>query len=466
MRPLVLLLAAAALPAQGAAVKLPPYSREVWPNGVVLYLLPKHETPLVDLRVVVRGGGEADPPGMAGLSLATAASLRSGTESRTAAQFTAELDRMGARLSASATRERSAVTLEVLAKFAGPSAALLADAVLHATFPDDEVRRRLERWSDASRAGKDSLSAAASDYFPTFFFGSNHPYGRPLDGDQESLGRIGSQAIANYHAAMYGGANLVLIAAGDFDPARMRVLLRENFGRLPAGRRWAGPAHVSARPCGARLLLVDKPDATGAQVLIGLPGIRRSARGRIPLLLANTAFGGAYTSILNEELRVKAGLTYGASSTVGEDRLAGSITISTSTSTDRVTQVLDTTLRLLKTFSAHGLTESQLEGAKRYFKGVYPPDNIQTAEQLAVLLGDLEVLGLGRDEIDGLYGRIDAVTLKEANAAARKYFRPANPRIVLAGDAARLRGKVAAYAPVVEISVAAAGFGLPPACRH
>jgi predicted Zn-dependent peptidase len=97
---------------------------------------------------------------------------------------------------------------------------------------------------------------------------------------------------------------------------------------------------------------------------------------------------------------------------------------------------------------------------KAYVEGTYPPARLQTADQLAVILGDLELYGLGRDEVDDLFARIDAVTLEQANAAARKYYKPDNLTFVLLGNAAKIREAAGKYAPkVVEAAVSKPGFG-------
>src|SRR5436190_5016891 len=88
----MLLVAATSLCAQ---VKLPPYTRQVLPNGVVVDLMRKPGVPLVGIRVLIKGGVEAEPAGLAGLASVTAQLLRKGTAKRTADQFSEELDSLG-----------------------------------------------------------------------------------------------------------------------------------------------------------------------------------------------------------------------------------------------------------------------------------------------------------------------------------------------------------------------------------
>jgi predicted Zn-dependent peptidase len=446
-------------------VKLPPYAREVLPNGAVLCLLPKHDAPLLDLRAVIRGGAESDPAGLAGLSSVVAELLRHGTSTRTADQFAEELDQIGASFGTYVNAQRTAVSAEVLPEYAGRMIDLLADAVLRPTFPEPEVQKVLAQSIEASRSWKDSLRTAAWQYFRPFYFGPRHPYGRPLWGDELTLRRMARPLIADHHERMYVGANLTLIAVGNFETPEMRARLAQAFGQMPAGQayQWVADSPVD-RPKGPRLLLVDKPEATQTHFLIGFPGIHRTHPNRIAVWLVNNIFGGRFTSLLNQELRVNAGLTYGAYSSLNLNRLTGAIVISSFTATGTTAQAIDLALNVLKRFGRNRISAKQLASAKAYTKGSYAPENLQTAEQLAALLANLELFGLDREVIDDLYSRIDAVTLDQANAAVKKYFRADDLNFVLVGNASRIREAVRKYAPqMMEISIAEPGFELKDA---
>ncbi len=454
MKALALILTAAAACAQ---VRLPEYTRTTLANGVVLDILPHKGVPLTTVRVLVKGGLESDPADMAGLASMTAELLRRGTKTRTADQFSEELDSLGATFSAFADRQSTILSTEFLSKDAAKALDLLADAALRPVFPETEVTKALNERIDASRARKDSPGQAIGVYFQSFFFGPGHPYGRPAD--EISLKRITRAAIADYHARMYAGRNLIVVAAGDFDSASMRAALEKAFGGVPAGSAYAWKK--SEAPGGARrLLLVDKPDATQTYFWIGNPGITRTHPDRVPVWIVNTLFGGRFTSMLNDELRVNSGLTYGAGSSVDEDRLTGAVAIHTYTRTDATEKAMDLALDILKRLREKGISAGQLASAKAYLKGRFPTQTLETADQLASVLGELELFGLGRGEIDDLFSRIDSVTVEQANEAAREHFGSGNLVFALVGNASKIREAVKKYAPeMIEIPVTRPGFG-------
>jgi len=323
------------------------------------------------------------------------------------------------------------------------------------------VKKTLAQRIDGVRGVKDNPQAAIGAYFRPFFFSARHPYGRPAD--EKSLGAIQRQQIADYHRRIYCGRNLIVVASGDFDSPALGAKLAKLFGAAPAGEAWTWVKDTPpAARGGARLLLIDKPDATQTYFRIAQPGIHRTHPDRTGLNLINTLFGGRFTSMLNDELRVNSGLTYGANCQVEQDRLTGAIQIATYTRTDTTVQAIDLALDVLKRLTTKGIDAEMLASTKAYVKGIYPTERLETADQLAGALGEIELFGLDRGDVDGLFARIDAVTLEQANALAKKYYRSENLQFCLLGNAAKIRDGVKKYAPVMkEAPVAAPGFAVP-----
>lgn len=451
----VLLLASVAVFGQ---VRLPPFTQQVLPNGVTVDLMPRAGIPLVGFRILVNGGAEAEPAGLSGLASVTAQLLRKGTSKRSAGQFSDELDFLGGTFQTPETTESPAtvITAEFLKKDFERGLDLVSDAALHPTFPEAEVRKLLAQRTDTAKTIKDNPQAAIGMYFAAFFFGPDHPYGRVAD--ENSLSRIQRQDIAAFHTRNYCGKNIIVIVAGDFDPAAVAPKIREAFSNVPAGDAFK-PVKAPAIPSGARLLLIDKPDATQTYFYIGMTGIDRTSADRVKLMLVNLLFGGRFTSMLNEELRVKSGLTYGATSIIQQPRLPGAAIIASFTKTETTEKTIDLAVDVLKRLREQGLTAEQLASAKAYLKGTFPPQRLETTDQIATALSDLAIYHLGKADIDDLFSRIDAVSLDEANATARKYFRDDNLTFVLLGNAAKIRDAVKKYAPkMVEVPITKPGF--------
>ena len=444
-----------------AQVRLPDYTHTTLPNGVVVDLLPKTGVPLVNIDVLIKGGVESEPANLAGLASVTSQLLRRGTSKRSADQFSDGLEGLGGSFGAGSDDQSTFISTQFLSKDFDAGLDLVADAIMRPTFPDAEVTKILAQRIDGAKSVKDNPRGAINLYYDAFYFGPKYPYGRPAD--EFSLGRIRRADIVSYHERLYAGRNTIVIVSGDFDAAAASAAVARAFGAMPAGDgySWVSVA-VPKRSASPRLLLIDKPDATQTYFMIGQPGIQRSSPDRVPLMLVNTLFGGRFTSLINEALRVNSGLTYGASSYLRESRLPGSLVISTYTRTESTDRAIDMALDVLKKFHDDGITAEQLASVKAYVKGLYPRQRLETSGQLAEILGELELFGLDRSEIDSLFARIDALTLDQADAIIRKYYRPENLTFVLLGNAAKIRDAARKYAPnLVEVPIERPGVSIP-----
>ncbi|MCZ2156070.1 MAG: insulinase family protein [Bryobacterales bacterium] len=418
--------------AAGAQIRMP-YERMALPNGVDPYRLVKKDVPLVSLRLLIKGGAESEPAAKAGLADITNELLLRGTKERTADKIALDLDFLGAAISTSSSGSANRIDLEVLSKDAREGVAILADLALHPTFPADEVRKELARAIDAAKARKDSPQSAIAAYANKFFYeGTGYPGG--LVPDEISLARITRDDIVNYHRHSYVGANLVVIVVGDFDPATLKSEITKAFGSVPAGEPYVWKKlKPLRRPSKARALLVDDSGSTQTFLRIMQPGISRTSPDRIPLLLVNTLFGGRFTSMLNDELRVNAGITYGASSLLEQNRQQGSISIATSTATATTREALDLALRVLEKLRTQGITAEQLASAKAYIKGTAPTSLVETSDELASVLTTFAIEGLNESEINDFFTRIDAVTLEDTRRIIDTYYRTDGLTYVLLG---------------------------------
>jgi zinc protease len=439
------------------ALKLPAYQKTVLPNGLTLLVMEQHEVPLVSFRLLVPAGSVGDPAGREGAASLTAALLRKGTSRRTAAGFADELDFIGGSFESGVSVDAATISAEFMKKDLAKGLDLLADAVLHPSFPADEVSKLVKQRVDGIRSAKDRAQGVLSTYYNAYLFGA-HPYGRPAGGTETSLASIARDDVARFYDAFYVPAGSVLAVVGDFATADMQRDLTALFGAWPA-RSAPKVALAPVEPVkGRKLLLIDKPDATQTNFTVGNVGIDRNNPDRVAIEVVNTLFGGRFTSLINTELRIKSGLTYGAGSSFGRWKARGPFAITSFTRNSTTEKALDLTLEVVKRFHESGITEENLASAKAYLKGQFPPD-LESSDQLAAILAELVYNGLDQREVDDYFARVDAVTLAEANRVIRDYFPMENLVFTLIGKASEIEGMVGKYAPVVDRkSISATGY--------
>lgn len=458
----MLLLCGIAVMAPAQTVKLPPHEKVVLKNGITLLLMEKHGVPMVSIAGIIKAGSVADPSGQEGLSAITAGLLRKGTAKRSAQKFAEDLDFMGASFGADPGVDFTSVSGEFLSKDTDRGLELIADALLHPSFPQPEFDKLVAQSIDGVKAAKDEAQSVALPYYYGYLFGK-HPYARPEGGDESSLARLKRADAAKFYETNYTPGNTILAVAGEFDPAQMRAKLEQTFGAWAA--KPAAPAAVSApEPVkGKKLLLIDKPDSTQTFFVIGNVGTAQNDPDRVAIMVVNTVFGGRFTSELNEALRVESGLTYGAQSFFDSKKQPGAFAIFSYTKNESTAQAIDLALQVLDKLHKEGVTAEQLASAKAYLKGQFPPE-IETAGQLARRIAGYEFYGLGDDEINQLEARIDAVTPAVAKQIIEKHFPAENLAFMLIGKASEIGPAVKKYAPVQDSrKISEPGFWPPQA---
>jgi predicted Zn-dependent peptidase len=204
---------------------------------------------------------------------------------------------------------------------------------------------------------------------------------------------------------------------------------------------------------GRRVLLVDKPGATQTYFWLGNVGASRTDPERTAQAVVNTVFGGRFTSMLNTELRIKSGLTYGASASFKRLAQPGAFSMASFTATESTAAALDLAVATLERLRRDGIDAATLASAKTYLLGQFPP-TIETNGALAGRLADLILHGLGPDDVDGFAARVSAVDDAVARRTIDRDFpSSSNLAIVLIGDAARIRNDARKYGPVTEMKI-------------
>ena len=433
-------------------VRLPDYQAVTLDNGATLLLMPRHDVPLVAASVAVRGGALADPAGKEGTADLLGDMLSKGAGSRDALAFAQAVDGAGGSLSFGSSREAIVANAQFLAKDSGLMLSLLADALLRPTLQPAEFDKLRKRAIDGLANAKDSDPRQLIGLYASGWLFRGHPYGRPTGGDETSLAAIGLDDLKAFRREQMGGDRLIIAIAGDFDPATVTRQVREAFGGWGKAAGALPQVTAKAREQGRRVLLVDKPGATQTYFAMANVGSRRGDPAEAAQDLVQTAFGGRFTSMINTELRIKSGLTYGASSQVQRPREPGMVAITSFTKTETTKQAMDLAIATLDRLHRDGLDAATLQSARHYIAGQFAPD-LETAPQLAAQLVDLALYGEGREAVDGYLGKVAAATPAEVAAATDVFPRSGDLAIVAIGDASKIREALRTYGPLTEMKL-------------
>ena len=438
--------------AMAADIKLPDYQTVTLDNGATVLLMPRKDVPLIAANIAVRGGALADAPGKEGTADLLGEMLSKGAGSRTALQFAQAVDGAGGSLGFGSSREAIVANAQFLSKDSALMLSLLADALLRPTMDAAEFDKLRKRAIDGIANAKDSDPRQLIGTYANGWLFRGHPYGRSTGGDETSLATITLADLQAFRAQQMGGDRLIIAIAGDFDAQAVTAQVREAFGGWAKASGALPQVEAKPRESGRRVLLVDKPGATQTYFALGNIGSRHGDPAEAAQDLVQTAFGGRFTSMLNTELRVKSGLTYGARSAIDRSRMPGAATISSFTKTESTKAAIDLAIATLDRLHKDGLDAATIASAKHYVAGQFAPD-LETAPQLAGQLASMALYGDTRDAIDGYLGRIAAAT-PEQISTARAVFPDSKDLVIVAiGDAARIRDTMKGYGPLTEMKL-------------
>jgi predicted Zn-dependent peptidase len=204
---------------------------------------------------------------------------------------------------------------------------------------------------------------------------------------------------------------------------------------------------------GRRVVLIDAPESVQSYFWAGNVGVARTYPQRASLDVVNTLFGGRFTSMLNSELRIRTGLTYGARSRFERPTQPGAWQLSSFTRTETTIEALDLALTVLDRLHSGGIDAASLSSGKTYVQGQFPLA-LETAGQWASALADLEFYHLDRSYIDGYGAALAAVTASDAQKAIREHFPDRDDlTIVVIGKAAAIREGLRKYGPITEMKL-------------
>jgi predicted Zn-dependent peptidase len=436
-----------------AGIELPDHERVVLENGTVLLLSEKHDVPLIGLRAVIRGGASADPVDRGGLANLFAGLLEYGAGKRDAATFAEAVAGVGGELSVSGGQEAITISAEFVSRDVELMLELVNDVLQRPTLAKGEFTKLRDRSINLIKAAKGSNPGnLLPSYGRAFIFGE-HPYGNPVGGSETSLANITHDEVLSYYENHVGGDRLIISVVGDFNAAAMKKRLTGMLGEWRRAAIELAATPPPEKQPGRRVLLVDKPGATQAYFWIGSVGVGIDYGRRAELDIANTVFGGRFTSMLNNALRIESGLTYGAHSILQRLAAGGFVVISTFSETATTIEAIDMSLDLLETLRDTGLDTTMVSSARNYIMGQFPP-RLETASQLAAQFALLELFGLDASYVNGYAAALTGATAESIVDAINEVYPSANDVVfVVIGDAAALREALSGYGPVTEMSI-------------
>ncbi|MEV6350701.1 pitrilysin family protein [Actinoplanes sp. NPDC051851] len=389
--------------------------------------------------------------GREGTATVLAKCLEEGTTARDSAAYALALEGLGAELSPSVDWDSFRVGVAAPAPLLAGAVRLAAEAARTPKLdPADVIRVRDDEVAalkmDWAQPGPRADAALRAD-----LFAADGRYRRPLHGDPASVAAVSVDDVLEFHRSWMLRPG-VLLVTGDLDEVDLDVLAEAAFAGTSGGLvAPEGPLGVPV-PTRPHVLLVDRPGSVQSTLRLGHRAPERATPDYVPMTLAATVLGGAFTSRLNHQIREVKGYTYGIRGSYGMTRRAGRFEVAASVQTAVTGPAVRDTLHEIAETQATGVTEAELDVARSWRAGQLSVE-MQTPGAIAGALATLVVHGLPDDYYERLRREYLEATVEQVSAAAAKHLAPGGLTLVVEGDAAVIRDELAEFGEITDVDL-------------
>ena len=434
-------------------------------NGVGVVIVRDTLLSWVEVSLAIPGGRSADLPGLAGVAELVSQLITRGTDSRSPTELASAVDGSGIILSVVVGTDWTTVSLGSLTMHLDSALTLLADVVLHQSFPQAELQRVRRQRLVALQTAWTEPRAVAARTLRQAVYGA-HPYGlleRP-----EEVRDLSAADLRDYHRRVFKAEGALFLVSGDVDPDDVANRLEAHFSGWSAGADYSPPAGrgdfeaAVTGSGGAQSLIVHVPGSTRALIRMG----HALAAGDHPdwagLAVLGQMLGGDPEARLGEVLRSR-GWTGSATAVLTRRRGPGLLEVDL----DVPAEVADSAVA--EVMSNVAMLGSEPPGAEETEAltssiSVALPLQLATARQVVGQVGRLRLLAgapaRGPDELEEYAAAVRAQTPEGLRRIAAEHLDPEDLRIVVVGDARLLRPRLAALGPVRMVDMDGADLDL------
>ena len=410
--------------------------RVISPGGIEAWLVQEPAIPMVAVEIMFSGGARVDAEGQEGAAYLTAGLIEEGAGDMDSQAFALRKEDLAARIGFDSGRDDFTVGMRALSANLDESFDLLHTALTEPAFEQrqiDRVRDQVLVGMKADLVNPDTQGA--TEWFKQMFPDSS--YGRPTKGMPDSIKALTREDIIATYGRMAVKSRMKIGVVGDIDATTLGPLLDKTFGDLPEGEALDSTPVTLAGVSGTHVIEADIPQS---KVILGHEGILRSDEDFIPAYVMNYILGGgSFNSRLMEEVREKNGLAYSVYSYLSPYDRAGLYMGGVATANERVKQSIDLIRTEWARMAENGVTEKELDKAKKYLTGAFAL-RFDTNAKIARYLAGLQSAGLSIDYIDTRNDLVNAVTLEDIKRVAGRLLKPDDLFIVVVGKPVDLDG--------------------------
>lgn len=404
-------------------------------NGLTVFVVENDKLPTVAISLII----DRDPileGDMAGYVSMAGQLMRNGTTSRTKEELDREVDFIGASLNTGST----GVFGSSLKRHVETLAELMADVVMNPAFPEEELEKLRKQTLSGLAQSKEDANAIASNVAQALTYGVKHPYGEQVT--EETVENITLDKIREYYNTYFKPNIAYMAVVGDINTKEAKKLIEEHFGNWQQGEVPEQTFEQPAMPDEVIIAMVDRPQAVQSVINVTYPVVLApNDPDLIKTRVMNQILGGAFSSRLNMNLRETHGYTYGARSSLSDDKVIGRFSASASVRNEVTDSAVAEFMHELKDIRANNITDEELDLARNYLSGSFAR-SLESAQTKASFAINTAVEDLPEDYYANYLKNLAAVTADDVTAMANEYVQPGTAYVVVVGKASEVAPKL------------------------
>lgn len=444
---------------QAAALTAGEIQKFELPNGLRLLVREDARLPLVSMVATFKAGLLAETPETNGITRLASRVMVKGTKTRNAEQIATEIETVGGSISTDAGNNSFSVGVKVMKPDTALGLGILADVVLHPTFPEKEIAREKEVQIAGIRAEEEEMTTVARNLMRANLY-PGHPYGLRAAGTPETVSSLAQGQLVDFHKKYAVAENCVIAIYGDIKATEVKALVERTLGAMPAGAEALTEPPQPKALTGTKVVEQNRNKAQ-AILMVGFLGSDLFSPDRVPLELideASSDLGSRFFVRIREQM----GLAYFVGSSQMLGLAPGPFVFYLGTSPEKAEAVRTELLDEIEKLAREGLSAEELERAKEKLIGQQEIRN-QSEDAFAYATALDELYGLGFDHYKKLKDQVRAVTMEDIKRVAAKYFENQPEVIAIVRPAPRPPAAAASAetAPPAQAAAAAAGTASP-----
>lgn len=431
---------------------LPPILKEKLSNGIRIRLIKDEKLPVVNIRIMIKGGNLYDPSDKIGLSDALSQLVRiGGVKGMTGEEVDKYLDSKGVTIAFNSTNEYYNIDVECLKDNLDASIAILARMLKEPEFNEEKLQEVKTQMSSAISRRNDSPEGIIFREFQRIIYGSDSPFASMQE--YANIDNINRDAIVAQYGKFFAADNLVIGVNGAVDMPELVKVIKKYLGTWNTKAQLPAFPQVKELTQDYKLAFINKSNLNQSYLAVGNLGLKFDIAERAKIKVFNSIFSEGFGNRLQTRIRVKMGLTYGAGGNIGMNYNYNGLTIFfTFTKSESTGEALNAMFEEIDRIRKEKVSDAELSDAKNYFLNSYvfkfaSPEDILNSALLK------EFYGLPENVDERLIEDIKKVTADDVLSIAQKYLVPEKMMIMVLGNESQIKDDLSKFGKVKKIDI-------------